>query len=397
MIDPESPPPPQRLASLDAYRGLVMLLMMGEVLRFCAVAAARPASAFWAFLCHHQDHVAWVGGSLHDMIQPSFSFLVGAALPFSLASRSAAGQSRGRLIAHALRRSLVLIVLGIGLRSIGKSQTYFTFEDTLTQIGLGYGFLFLIGLSPRRDQWIALALLLLAYGTAFALYPAPGADFDWNAVGVSASWPHHLSGFAAHWDKNSNLAWAFDTWFLNLFPRERVFAYNEGGYATLSFIPTLATMILGLLAGGVLRSGRGRAAQVRWLLVAGALAVASGWLLGATGVCPVVKRIWTPSFTLWSGGICFLFLAFFYEVMDVRGHKRWAFPLVVVGMNSIAAYVMDHLMTEFVQHELATHRGPGFFFMLGYAYSPLLQGLAALAFLWLILFWLWKRRIFLRI
>jgi predicted acyltransferase len=94
-------PPPARLASIDAYRGLVMLLMMGEVLRFCDVALARPASAVWAFLCHHQDHVPWVGGSLHDMIQPSFTFLVGVALPFSLASRSAAGQPRSRLIAHA--------------------------------------------------------------------------------------------------------------------------------------------------------------------------------------------------------------------------------------------------------------------------------------------------------
>jgi predicted acyltransferase len=397
MSDSASPPRPERLASLDAYRGLVMLLMMGEILRFCAVAAARPASAFWAFLCHHQDHVAWVGGSLHDMIQPSFSFLVGAALPFSLASRSALGQSRGRLIAHAFLRSLVLIALGIALRSIGKPQTYFTFEDTLTQIGLGYGFLFLIGLRPRRDQWIALAFLLVAYGTAFALYPAPGADFDWHAVGVSASWPHHQTGFAAHWDKNSNLAWDFDTWFLNLFPRERPFAYNEGGYATLSFIPTLATMILGLLAGGVLRSERGMLARVRWLVAAGVLAVASGWLLGATGVCPVVKRIWTPSFTLWSGGICFLFLAFFYAVMDVQGRKRWAFPLVVVGMNSIAAYVMDHLLTEFVEHELATHVGPGVFFTLGYTYAPLLQGVAVLTFLWLVLFWMWKRRLFLRI
>ncbi len=111
----------------------------------------------------------------------------------------------------------------------------------------------------------------------------------------------------------------------------------------------------------------------------------------------MVKRIWTPSFTLWSGGICFVLLAFFYEVIDVRGHRRWAFPLVIVGMNSIAAYVMDHLLTEFVQHELATHLGPGFFFVLGYAYAPLLQGVAALAFLWLILFWMWKRGLFLRI
>jgi heparan-alpha-glucosaminide N-acetyltransferase len=399
MTNAELLPAPrsERLASLDAYRGLVMLLMMGEVLRFCAVAAARPASLVWGFLCHHQDHVPWVGGSLHDMIQPSFSFLVGAALPFSLASRTAAGQSRSRQVAHAFSRAFILIFLGIWLRSIGKPQTYFTFEDTLTQIGLGYGFLFLIGLRPRRDHWRVLALVLLAYWAAFALYPAPGSGFDWGAVGVVADWPHHLSGFAAHWDKNSNLGWAFDTWFLNLFPRERPFVYNDGGYATLSFIPTLGTMVLGLLAGGVLRSDRTKEARVRWLVAAGALGIASGWLLGATGLCPMVKRIWTPSFTLWSGGICFLLLALFYEVMDVRGRRRFAFPLVVVGMNSIAAYGIDHLFVRFIEQDLTTHLGPGFFFALGDAYAPLLEGLAVLTLLWLMLFWMWKRRIFLRI
>jgi heparan-alpha-glucosaminide N-acetyltransferase len=356
---------------------------MGEVLRFCEVSLARPASAVWAFLCHHQDHVAWVGGSLHDMIQPSFSFLVGVALPFSLASRSAAGQSRGRLIAHAFARAFVLVVLGVWLRSIGKPQTYFTFEDTLSQIGLGYGFLFLIGLRPRRDQWLAFTLVLAGYWAAFALYPAPSANFDWAAVEVPADWPHHPSGFAAHWDKNSNLAWAFDTGFLNLFPRESPFLSNEGGYATLSFIPTLATMILGLLAGGILRSKRTPRERVRWFLAAGAVGIVAGWLMGALGLCPVVKRIWTPSFTLWSGGICLLFLAAFYEVIDVRGRRRWAFPLVVIGMNSIAAYCMDHLFLKFIEQDLSTHLGPGFFFALGDAYAPLLEGVAVLLVLWL--------------
>ncbi len=389
-------PTPVRLASVDAYRGLVMLLMMGEVLRFCDVALARPASALWAFLCHHQDHVPWVGGSLHDLIQPSFSFLVGVAMPFSMASRSAAGQSRRRLIIHAFTRALILVALGIWLRSIGKPQTRFTFEDTLTQIGLGYGFLFLIGLRPRRDQWLALAVILTAFWAAFALYPAPGPNFDWWAVGVPADWPHP-TGFAAHWDKNANLGWAFDTWFLNRFPRASPFVANEGGYATLSFIPTLGTMILGLLAGGVLKSDRTPASRVRWFLVAGALGIASGWLLGAVGLCPVVKRIWTPSFTLWSGGICMLFLAAFYVVVDVRGEKRWAFPLVVVGTNSIAAYGMDHLFKSFIEQNLRTHLGPDFFHALGAAYAPLLEGMAVLAVLWLILLWMYRRRLFLRI
>ena len=109
-------PKTQRLASLDAYRGFVMFLMMAEALRLCRVAAALPESGFWKFLCHHQTHVEWIGCSLHDLIQPSFSFLVGVALPFSIANRMSQGQSRGRMTAHALWRALLLILLGVFLR-----------------------------------------------------------------------------------------------------------------------------------------------------------------------------------------------------------------------------------------------------------------------------------------
>ena len=395
---PPAPTLPGRLASVDAFRGFVMLLLLGEVWRFCDVAAARPASAFWAFLCHHQEHVPWVGCSLHDVIQPAFSFLVGVALAFSIAGRSAAGQSRGRMIGHAFWRAFVLIALGIGLRSVKHTQTYFTFEDTLTQIGLGYGFLFLLALRPVRDQWLAFGLVLVGYWAAFAAYPLPGPSFDYPAVGVPADWPHHLTGFAAHWNMNSNLAWAFDTWFLNLFPRESPFLYNDGAWSTLSFIPTLGTMILGLLAGGVLRDGRlSPRDRVRWLATAGVVGLASAWLLDALGICPIVKRIWTSTFTLWTGGLCLLILAFAYQVIDVMGRKRWAFPLVVIGMNSIAAYCLHELCVPFVQQALKTHLGLGVFRSLGDAYYPFLLGASGLFVFWLILLWMYKRRIFLRI
>jgi predicted acyltransferase len=393
-----APPLPGRLASIDAFRGFVMLLLLGEVWRFCAVAAARPDSAFWAFLCHHQEHVPWVGCSLHDVIQPAFSFLVGTALAFSIAGRRAAGQSQGRMVGHALWRAFVLIALGIALRSVGRPQTYFTFEDTLTQIGLGYGFLFVLALRPARDRWLAFGLILVGYWAAFAAYPAPGAGFDYPAVGVPADWPHHLTGFAAHWNKNSNLAWAFDTWFLNLFPREQPFLYNGGAWSTLSFIPTLGTMILGLLAGETLRdAGRPPADRVRRLVGAGLLAMACAWLLDVLGICPIVKRIWTSSFTLWTGGLCLLILAFAHEVIDVRGYRRWAFPLIVIGTNSIAAYCLHELSVPFVQGTLRTHLGEGAFQILGNAYSPLLLGASGLLVFWLILFWMYKGRIFLRI
>ena len=394
-----SKPALARLTSLDAYRGFVMFLMAAEVLRFSRVARALPESSFWKFLAYHQSHVEWVGCSLHDLIQPSFSFIVGVALPYSIASRLAKGQTPLSMTLHAVWRSIILIFLGVFLRSVGRPQTNFTFEDTLSQIGLGYTFLFLLGFRTMRAQWIALAVILIGYWGAFVLYPLPGPEFDYAKVGVAAGWPHleALDRFVAHWNKNSNLAWAFDQWFLNLFPREKPFISNGGGYSTLSFIPTLGTMILGLIAGGWLRSDRPAAAKVKLLALTGAICLVSGTLLHWLDVCPNVKRIWTPTWTIFSGGWCFLLLAAFYAIVDVRGYKRWAFPLVVIGMNSIAIYSMDHLINSFVFSTLRTHLGQNAFKVFGDAYEPLLSGAAVLLVLWLILYWMYRRKIFLRI
>src|SRR5947207_4573850 len=357
---------PQRLASIDAYRGLVMFLMMAEVLRLSQVSSKLPDSAFWRFLAFHQSHVPWAGCSLHDLIQPSFSFLVGVALPFSLASRAVKGQSRLMMIMHAVLRAVILVLLGVFLRSMGKSQTNWTFEDTLSQIGFGYVPLFLLGFTKQRWQWAALAVILVGYWTAFVLYPLPPSDFNYAKYGL-ADWPYWYQGLAAHWDKNTNLAWAFDSWFLNLFPREHYFKYNGGGYATLSFIPTLATMILGLIAGEVLRRDCSQWAKVRWFAIAGVGGLAAGILFGAVGICPVVKRIWTPSWVLFSGGWCFLLLAAFYTVIDLAQKKSWAFPLVVIGANSIAAYLIAHLFEQFILKNLTIHLGTSPFQIFGAA------------------------------
>ncbi len=381
---------------MDAYRGLVMFLMMAEVLELARVSAAYPASLFWKFLAYNQTHVDWAGCSLHDTIQPGFSFLVGVALPYSIASRLAKGQTFGKMFAHASWRALLLVLLGIFLRSMDSAQTYFTFEDTLTQIGLGYPLLFLLGFRSTKWQWGALGALLTGYWLAWALYPVPGPGFDWVAVGVPANWPHLYAGFAAHWNKNANFGNAFDQWFLNLFPREHPFVFNEGGYLTLSFIPTLGTMILGLAAGRWLRAAAPKI-PMKKLLLAGAIGIAAGLLLHFTHICPVVKRIWTPSWTLFSGGICFLFLAAFSWVIEIKGFRKWAFPLVVIGMNSIAAYLIAHWFGGFFISSFRIHLGEHFFQVLGGGLEPFLQGWAVLLAYWLLLFWMYRRKLFLKI
>jgi heparan-alpha-glucosaminide N-acetyltransferase len=385
-----------RNGAMDAYRGFVMLLMMAEVLRLAHVAQAFPGNWIWSFLAYNQSHVEWAGCSLHDMIQPSFSFLVGVALPYSIASRMAKGATFGKMFVHALWRSLLLVALGVFLRSMHSTQTYFTFEDTLSQIGLGYPILFLLGFRSPRWQWSALAVILTGYWLAWALYPVAGAGFDFQAVGVPPDWQHHYSGFAAHWNKNANLGNAFDQWFLNLFPRITPFVANNGGYLTLSFIPTLGTMILGLVAGRWLRAEAPRIPMKRFL-IAGAAGVAAGLLLHFSGLCPVVKRIWTPGWTLFSGGVCFLMLAGFSWLIDVKGYRKWAFPLVVIGMNSIAAYLIAHLFDKFIADSFRIHLGRPAFQIFGTALEPLMLGAAVLCTYWLILLWMYRRKLFLRI
>jgi heparan-alpha-glucosaminide N-acetyltransferase len=386
-----------RITSIDAFRGFVMFLMLAEAMRLWTLHTAFPASRFWSIVAFNTTHVPWQGCSLHDLIQPAFSFLVGAALPFSIASRRAKGQTFRRMLAHAVWRSAALILLGIFLRSLERSQTYWTFEDTLTQIGLGYTFLFLLAFATLRWQIVVFIAILVGFWGVFVLFPLPGPDFDYSRVGVPSNWPHLYTGFLAHFNKNSNLSWAFDVWFLNLFPRETPFQFNGGGWSTLSFIPTLATMQLGMWAGLALQTTRSTIDKLKGLIVGGIALTLAGLLFDWLNICPIVKRIWTSSYTLYSGGLVVLMLAGFYAVIEVKGWKRWSFPLLVIGANSIAIYVMSWTLEDFVASALVRHLGAAPFAILGAPFVPVLRGLGVLTIFWLILFWMYRRKIFLRI
>jgi heparan-alpha-glucosaminide N-acetyltransferase len=387
----------QRNIAVDAYRGFVMLLMMGEVLQFARVSASIPGNLIWRVLAYNQSHVEWVGMSLHDTIQPSFTFLVGVALPYSLRSRQKKGATFHSMLGHTIWRSFLLVALGIFLRSANGPITYFTFEDTLTQIGLGYTFAFLLTYARPRWQWIAFGGILFAYWLAWALYPAPGPNFDYAAVGVPDHLRQHLlTGFASHWNMNSNLGQAFDVWFLNLFPRTSPFLFNDGGYLTLSFIPTLGTMLLGVIAGRWSITAAPNI-PVRKFLLAGVALVAAGLFFHFTGICPIVKRIWTPAWTLFSGGVCFFFLAAFSWVIEIKKHRSIAFPLVVVGMNSIAAYLIAHWCEELVENSFRINLGMSVLNIFGNAVEPTVLGALTLGVYWLILYWMYRNKIFIRI
>jgi heparan-alpha-glucosaminide N-acetyltransferase len=362
-----------RLAALDAYRGVTMLFMASEMWRIPAIVKRLDGGAFWQWISFHFSHVAWEWGSAWDMIQPSFMFMVGVALPWSVARRREEGAPLGRLWLHALWRSLMLIALGIFLRSTSRPLTNFTFEDVLTQIGLGYPILFLAAWMRPRWQIVLALVLLIGYWGAFALYPAQGDTF------------------ASHWYKSDNAAAANDRWFMNLWPREKPFERNGGGYQTLSFVPSLGTMLLGLLAGGLLRSDRTDRDKLRILLIAGAALLAAGTLLGLTGICPVVKRIWTPSWTLFSGGWVLWILAAFY--------RFWPGGTAVeaVGKNPIAMYVMVHLWDRFLAESFQKHFRWNVFAWMTPETLATVSWLLTWALLWWICVWMDRKRLYIRI
>jgi heparan-alpha-glucosaminide N-acetyltransferase len=391
-----SQPRPTRLLSIDVYRGFVMLAMVSRGFGFPQIAKEYPNSRFWQELAYQFDHVPWVGCSFWDLIQPSFMFLVGTSLAFSYAARKERGQSYSEMLSHAAVRSILLILLGIFLRSNGQERTNFTFVDVTTQIGLGYFFLFLLAGKPRWVQWLAAGAILVGYWLVFVLYPAPTSDFDWSSVGVKEPWTH-FTGAAAHFEKNANAASAFDVWFINLFPLKEPFRFNPGGYATLNFVPSLATMIFGLIAGELLRSSaNGR--RKFWTLVVFAFAgLAAGYLLHVLNLCPIVKRIWTPSWTLYSAGWTLLLLAAFYAAVELGNWRAWTFPFAVVGMNSIAIYCLDKLIHPWIIQTFQTHLGPDVFKRFGDEYQPLVQNVTAMFVLWLICYWMYQRKLFLRL
>jgi predicted acyltransferase len=324
--------------------------------------------------------------------------MVGIAVPYSYARRSEQGHSFAQQFRHALIRGGILVLLAVFLTSgsRGDGQTRWEFTNVLGQIGLGYPFLLFLLNRRFSAQAATVGAILVGYWALFAVYPLPAAGFNYAAVGVT---PEDLAGgavqegFLGHWSKNSNVAAAFDVWFLNLFPRSTPFAFNAGGYATLNFVPALATMILGLMCGELLRSPRTAREKIRLLLIAAGALLVAGAVAGVT-VCPIVKRIWTPSWVLFSGGLVIGILTAFYWVIDVAGYRRWSKFLVVVGMNSIAIYMMSQLMRPWVGDLLRVHLGSGWFTG---AYGPMARDVLTLLVFWLICWGMYRRKIFLRV
>lgn len=412
MNDTPVKPKSDRLVSLDAYRGFTMLLLVSGgfgIGRTASRAKALFEEGTFGYdacesLAYQFSHVDWhsFGCSLWDMIQPSFMFLVGTSMIYSYTKRTARGDSYNRQLGHAIFRAIFLVLLGVFLRSKSTPSTYWTFEDVVSQIGLGYVFLFLLWDKKPKIQVSVAVLILFGYWLLFALSPIPESIEN--------------QSFADHWNRGHNAANHFDIWLFGMLPEPVRHVAANHDYTTLNFIPSLATMIFGLVSGGILISKRTGREKLAILASAGLLLIIWAIVIDYAGFCPIVKKIWTPSWALFSSGWAMLILAAFYGIVDVAGYQRWTYPGRVFGANSIAAYVMGGLMGAWIGAMITTHTKAFAYFitkarveempaelpsiyqvLFGETLEPMFAKTAVFLVMFGILLWMYRRKIFIRI
>ncbi|MFD2571316.1 acyltransferase family protein [Spirosoma soli] len=367
------PAPVRRLLSLDALRGFDMFWIMGGEEIFHVL--AKTTGWTWAAVLADQfTHASWNGFRAYDCIFPLFLFLAGVSTPFSLGSRLAKGDDRSLLARKVVTRGLVLVLLGIVYNNglFERSFADMRYGSVLGRIGLAGMFAQLIYLYVRneRARYAIFAAILLSYWAAMTLIPVPGFG-------------------AGNLTMEGNLAGYIDRL---LMPGRlhRVIHDPEGLFSTL---PAIGTGLLGIFAGSLLRRHNisdGR--KLQWLMITGIACLSVGWVWNL--VFPVNKNLWTSSFVLVAGGWSLLILSLFYWIIDLKNWRQWAFFFVVIGMNSILIY----LAGEVIDFEHAAHYlFSGFLSFFSEPVRALGAVIGFLAVKWLFLYFLYKKKVFLRV
>lgn len=355
---PLAPPATERYVALDAFRGFIMFLLASEGFGFGALqhdpTYGRIASWF--------DHVDWTGAVFWDLIQPSFMFMVGVAMPFALARRTELGATPGQNFKHVAARALRLLLLSQFLIIAADQQMRFQLINVLSQIAFTYFLTYLILRMKFRWQAVTAAALLILHAALFYLFPAPGGAFA----------------------KTGNIGQVID---------KALLGYNyEGYYVTINFISSTVTTLFGAWTGMLLRTQKPRAEKLKILAIAMLAAFVSG--LALSPVVPIVKRLWTASWTLYSTGWVLLMMIAFVLLIDVAGWRKPAFPLLVVGMNSIFIYSAGFLVKGSINRWIEAFSG-GFKFV--GTLAPVAQNCAVMLVLWYFCYWLYKHRIFIKV
>ncbi len=361
--------PKGRIMSIDALRGFDMFWIIGGWSIFRGLHEKFDNSTT-QWLSQQMSHVKWEGFRPWDLIMPLFLFVVGVVMPFAFKKRLERGDSKKRLYFHIIMRTVILFVLGMIAQ--GRLLTYdlsklHIYSNTLQAIAAGYLISAIIILNLRLVwQIVTTVALLLLFWALMMLVPVPG----------------HGAGML---EPKVNLAIYLDEVILGTFRDGTTYSW------ILSSMTFACTVMLGVFAGHVLRSQKTSRTKVLWLVGMGVGSLALGWIWGIW--FPVIKHLWTSSFVLFSAGICLLLLALFYLVIDVWGFKKWAFGFVVIGMNAIAVYMATHVFN---------FRHIGDIFVNGLdkwcgQWSGFIHAVAAFAVIWLILWWMYRKKSFIKI
>jgi predicted acyltransferase len=361
-----------RLESLDALRGFNMFWIIGGADLLGSIAEAARLGWLTAISNNLGEHVEWEGFHYHDMIFPLFLFIMGVTTPFSLGKRREQGATRGALVLHVLQRTAVLFLLGLVYSGLFKFAGFdhLRIMGVLQRLALASGCAALLYLFlDLRKQIAAAALLLLGYWVAMRWLPVPG-----HPVGTFTE----EGNFANYVDR------------LIFLPGQLYKSYGdpEGLFST---IPAIVTALLGIFAGQWLRGPREPRQKAAGLFVAGAVCIALGYAWSPW--FPVIKKVWTSSYTLVAGGWSAIILGAFYWIIDVRGAKRWAYFFAVIGLNPITIYLGQRIVdfgkiAEFFAGGAAQYAG---------TLAPIVLGVAVLTVKWLLLRFLYKQRIYLRV
>jgi predicted acyltransferase len=356
-----------RVESIDALRGFDMFWIIGGGAIFGSLCKIfnNPVTEF---ISAQLRHAKWEGFTFEDLIMPLFLFIVGVVMPFSFNKRLERGQTKKLLYIHIVKRTLILFFLGMvaqgNLLDFDLSKLHI-YSNTLQAIAVGY---------------IVSAILILEFGIKLqAVITAGFLLLFWALMTLV---PGHGAGVLT---PQGNLAIYIDRLILGRF--------DDGTtYGWILATPVFAsTVMLGVFSGHWLGTGHSSKKKAVWLLLGGLLCLAAGQLWSY--VFPNIKHLWTSSFVLFSGGWCYLLLALFYLVIDVWGFRKWAFGFKVVGMNAIAVY-MATMLFDF--RKIANVFVGGLENRLGPA-NDLVQHTAAFAVVWLILFWMYRKRTFIKI
>jgi len=350
-----------RLVSLDAYRGFIMLLLVSNGFGF-SVLERYPN---WAWLARQVDHVPWEGCTFWDLIQPAFTFMVGMAMPFALARRKAQGATDWELFRHVAYRAFMLILLSNIYSNWEQSGGHLVLQliNVLSQIAFGYMICFFIMRIQFRYQVAVAVVMLAGFWALFTIFPGPDGP----------------------WSKTGNIGALIDL---------KVLGYNYSGYyTTINFIGNAVTILFGCWAGMLVRTPRSHAYKLKVLAGCAAAGFALGLALEPFN--PMIKRLWTCSFTFFSAGWVILMLIAFYWFIEVKHVKKWAFPLVVVGMNSIFIYSLGQIgLKGWLGRGLGNFTRN--FGMLG-DLGMIPQQILVMVLLWYSCYWLYQRKIYFKI